>query len=87
MKLSVVIPALNEEASIASIIERTLAAESYIIANSAVTALEIIVVSDGSTDQTVTIATTYIPKIKLKSCKENFLISSSPGCEKRKRMR
>ena len=65
MKLSVVIPALNEEASIASIIERTLAAESYIIANSAVTALEIIVVSDGSTDQTVTIATTYIPKIKL----------------------
>ena len=65
MKLSVVIPALNEEASIASIIERTLAAESYIIANSAVTALEIIVVSDGSTDQTVAIATTFIPKIKL----------------------
>ena len=65
MKLSVVIPALNEEASIASIIERTLAAESYIIANSAVSALEIIVVSDGSTDQTVAIATTYIPKIKL----------------------
>ncbi len=65
MKLSIVIPALNEEASIASIIERTLNAESYITQNSDVTSIEIIVVSDGSTDKTVSIASTYLPKIKL----------------------
>ena len=65
MKLSVVIPALNEEESIASIIERTLNAENYLTQNSPVTSLEIIVVSDGSTDKTVEIATTYLPKIKL----------------------
>ena len=65
MKLSVVIPALNEEESIASIIERTLNAENYLKQNSPVTSLEIIVVSDGSTDKTVEIATTYLPKIKL----------------------
>lgn len=65
MILSVVIPALNEEESIASIIERTLNAETFIKENSAVTSLEIIVVSDGSTDKTVAIAQTYIPKIKL----------------------
>lgn len=65
MKLSVVIPALNEEESIASIIERSLAAEEFLVKNSPVTSLEIIVVSDGSTDKTVEIAQTYIPKIKL----------------------
>lgn len=65
MRLSVVIPALNEEESIASIIERSLAAEEYLLTNSPVTSLEIIVVSDGSTDKTVEIAQTYIPKIKL----------------------
>ena len=65
MKLSIVIPALNEEASIASIIERTLAAETYITENSTVSSLEIIVVSDGSTDNTVSIATSYVPKINL----------------------
>ena len=65
MKLSIVIPALNEEASIASIIERTLNAEAFIIQNSFVSAVEIIVVSDGSTDETVNIASKYIPSIKL----------------------
>ena len=71
MNLSIVIPALNEEASIASIIERTLAAESYIVENSVVTSLEIIVVSDGSTDRTVEIATNYLPNIKLIVFKKN----------------
>ena len=65
MKLSVDIPALNEEESIASIIERSLAAEEYLVKNSAITSLEIIVVSDGSTDKTVEIAQTYASKIKL----------------------
>ena len=53
MKLLIAIPALNEEASIESIIRRSLAARQYIIANSPVTEVEITVVSDGSTDRTV----------------------------------
>jgi glycosyltransferase involved in cell wall biosynthesis len=69
--LSIVIPAYNEEDAIASIIERTLAAKDYIISNSSVTDVEIIVVSDGSTDQTATIAATYEPDIKLISYTNN----------------
>lgn len=59
MQLSIVIPALNEEQAIASIIERCLAARDSIIRDSAVTSVEIIVVSDGSTDRTVEIASGY----------------------------
>ena len=56
MKLLIAIPALNEEQSIESIITRSLAAKASIIANSAVTDVEITVVSDGSTDKTVEFA-------------------------------
>lgn len=59
MKLTIVIPAYNEERAIASIIERTLEARAHIMADSPVSAVEIVVVSDGSTDQTVAIARTY----------------------------
>lgn len=59
MKLSIVIPALNEEAAIASIIERTLAARRQILAGSPVTEVEVVVVSDGSTDRTAEIAADY----------------------------
>ena len=59
MKLTIVIPAYNEEQAIASIIERTREARAHIIAHSPVSAVEIVVVSDGSTDQTVAIARTY----------------------------
>ena len=65
MILSIVIPALNEEDSIASIIERTLAATPIIVSNTDVTEVEITVVSDGSTDNTVKIAQSYLPKINL----------------------
>lgn len=65
MKLSVVIPALNEEQSIESIIKRTLDARQYIIDNSPVTDIEITVVSDGSTDGTVAIASRYTDRIRL----------------------
>lgn len=65
MKLGVVIPALNEEDSIQAIIERTLDARDYICANSPVTDIEIIVVSDGSTDRTVERARQYETKIRL----------------------
>ena len=50
MKLLIAIPALNEEDAIESIIERSLAAREIIIAGSPVTAVDITVVSDGSSD-------------------------------------
>ncbi len=59
MKLTIVIPALNEEEAIASTIERTLVARGHIIQNSPVAEVEVIVVSDGSTDRTPEIAATY----------------------------
>lgn len=59
MKLTIVIPALNEEQGIASIIERTLTARDTIVRRSPVDEVEIIVVSDGSTDRTADIAQEY----------------------------
>ncbi len=56
MKLTVVIPALNEEKAIGPIIERSLAARKTIVRGSPVDDVEIIVVSDGSTDRTAEIA-------------------------------
>jgi len=57
--LSIVIPALNEEEAIGSTIERCLAARDYIKARANLAGVEIIVVSDGSTDQTAAIAQSY----------------------------
>jgi glycosyltransferase involved in cell wall biosynthesis len=59
MKLTIVIPAYNEEDAIASIIERCLAARETIIEASPVDDVEVIVVSDGSTDRTVELASRY----------------------------
>lgn len=57
--LSIVIPALDEEAAIAATVERCLAARATIVAESPVTDVEVIVVSDGSTDRTEAIARRY----------------------------
>jgi glycosyltransferase involved in cell wall biosynthesis len=65
MKLEIVIPALDEEQSIRSIIERCLAARDRIIAESPVTEVSITVTSDGSTDNTVPIAREYEDRINL----------------------
>jgi glycosyltransferase involved in cell wall biosynthesis len=54
--LSIVIPALNEEAAIGSTLERCLAARARIVAESPVAAVELIVVNDGSTDRTEEVA-------------------------------
>ncbi len=65
MKLGVVIPALDEEQSIASIIERTIAAVPTIVNSSNITDVEITVVSDGSSDRTADIARGYTDRIRL----------------------
>ncbi len=64
MKLLIAIPALNEEDSIVSIIERCLEARRFIVENSLVTSVDITVVSDGSTDRTVDRALTFKYQIK-----------------------
>ena len=56
MKLSIVIPAFNEEEAIGATIQRTLAARPSICRGSQITEVEVIVVSDGSTDRTAEIA-------------------------------
>jgi hypothetical protein len=71
LKLLIVIPAHNEEESIASIIERSLAAKDLIIGNSPVRAVEITVVSDGSSDRTVDRARSYEGRIKLIAWERN----------------
>ena len=65
MRLLIAIPALNEEHSIEGIIQRTLEAREFIIRNSPVTAVDITVVSDGSTDRTVQLAQKYLDRIRL----------------------
>jgi len=65
MKLLIAIPALNEEDSIAQTIERCLQGSTHIIQNSPVTEVKITVVSDGSTDDTVRLASAFVPRINL----------------------
>ena len=65
MKLLIAIPALNEEASIQQTIERCLQARKDIIHTSPVTHVEITVVSDGSTDRTVELASRFSDQVKL----------------------
>jgi len=57
--LSIVIPALDEEAAIGDTLERCLAARAHIVAESPVDEVELIVVNDGSTDRTEDVARGY----------------------------
>lgn len=59
LTLTIVIPALNEEDSIGSTIQRCLDARERICRVGGVKAVDIIVVSDGSTDRTVEIASVF----------------------------
>ena len=69
--MTIAIPALNEEDSIGPIIERCLAAREVIVRDSPVTAVDITVVSDGSTDRTVERARRYADRIQLLVFDEN----------------
>ena len=57
--LTIVIPALNEEAAIGATISRCLEAREEISHSAGLDGVEIIVVSDGSTDRTVEIAQSF----------------------------
>ena len=59
MKLSIIIPAYNEEQSIGATIERALKARPGIIKNTGLDSIEVIVVDDGSKDNTKKIAVRY----------------------------
>ncbi|MGB5707590.1 MAG: glycosyltransferase family 2 protein [Arenicellales bacterium] len=65
MKLLIVIPALNEEDAIRSIIERCLTARDEIVEKTNVAEVDVTVVSDGSTDATVAIAELFTESINL----------------------
>ena len=65
MKLVVVSPALNEEHNIKNIIESALDSRKTITDNSPVTEVEITVVSDGSSDNTASIALEFADKINV----------------------
>ena len=65
MKLLIAIPALNEEENIENIIQRCLAARDAIIDDSPINEVDITVVSDGSTDRTVELASRYTNQVKL----------------------
>jgi len=71
MQLSIVIPAYNEEAAIAAIIESCLAAREAIVEQTPVDEVEIIVVSDGSSDDTEQIAGGYEPGIRVIAYPDN----------------
>jgi len=65
MKLLIAIPALNEEASIASVVQRCLDAQAVITASTPVTRVDVTVVSDGSTDGTVARAQAFGDRINV----------------------
>ncbi len=71
MELLIVIPALNEQESIASTINRCIGAKEHIMNGTAVTKISITVVSDGSTDDTEKIANRYKKDIKVIAYEEN----------------
>jgi glycosyltransferase involved in cell wall biosynthesis len=65
LKLVIAIPALNEEDSIGSVIEQCLAARAAITGQTAVTEVTVTVISDGSSDRTVEIASGFGDAIQL----------------------
>ncbi len=71
MKLTIIIPAFNEEKAIISTIKQTLKEKQKIIKNTPIKEVKIIVVNDGSTDSTEKILQNFSSEIKIFSHKEN----------------
>jgi len=71
MKLSIIVPAYNEEDAIEATIRQCLEARTVIADGTEVDAVEIVVVSDGSSDRTAEIAREFEPDIKLVAYPDN----------------
>jgi len=71
MKLSVVIPAFNEEKAIVSTIKQSLKEKEKIEKNTEIKEVEIIIINDASTDSTEKLVQKFVPQVKLISHKEN----------------
>ncbi len=73
MKLSIIIPAYNEESAIFEIVQRCIDAKDYICSHTSLTDIEIIVVDDGSRDHTFRISGEFkkLGKILLVSHEKN----------------
>lgn len=63
--LTIVIPALDEEQSIAAIVERCLVERPKLIERCGLGDVQVVVVSDGSTDRTAEIARGFEPRIRV----------------------
>jgi len=68
--LTVVVPALDEEEAIGATLERCLAARARIVRDTPVTHVNVVVVSDGSTDRTAEIARSF-PEVVVVEFAEN----------------
>lgn len=68
--LTVVVPAYNEEEAIGDTVSRCVAARDFIVEHSPVSSVEIVVVSDGSTDRTAEIVR-QIPDVSLIEFEKN----------------
>jgi glycosyltransferase involved in cell wall biosynthesis len=69
--LSVVVPALNEEANVAALVDGLLAVRARILAETPIEAVEYVFVNDGSTDRTLEIMQRYKDAIKIVSFEQN----------------
>ena len=70
-RLLVVIPAYNEEGAISSIVSRCLDARESIVNETAVSSVQVTVVSDGSHDRTTELAREFEPQINVISYEHN----------------
>jgi glycosyltransferase involved in cell wall biosynthesis len=71
MRLSVVLPCHNEESAIPTVLPKLLSIRSEILKQTGLSEIEIIVVNDGSTDQSENLLHQYLPEISLLSFATN----------------
>lgn len=71
MQLSVLLPCYNEAEAIPSVLTQLLADRKIILASTPVESIEIVVIDDGSTDQSLSLLSKYQSEIRILSFPEN----------------